>query len=124
MKEYHYEDVLLSLKEIVHAKGERYVYEKAVDGRCVYYDPDTEQPSCLVGHFVYKEGLLSFDDIAPYEDDNAESMTQQLEHDQIAYFDSRSVQLLNIAQELQDQGRPWGEALDYAITKISRRYYE
>ena len=120
MIEYTYEDVLLSLKEIVHDKGEHYIYPWAMK-ECVYFESNG-QPSCIVGHFLHKHEIVMADDTDIYEGHNAESLCDYLKLEGIAAFDDRSRMLLQEAQENQDWGRSWGFSLDNAIAEVSRKY--
>lgn len=120
MIHYTYEDVLLSLKEIVHAKGEDYIYPRAREG-CVYFESDG-QPSCLIGHFMYEQGLVTHDDAHNYEDSNAEHAAAAMEANEIASFDERAIVLMQEAQENQDWGRPWGASLASAVDKVARKF--
>ena len=120
MIEYTYEDVLLSLKEIVHAKGEGYIYDRSQQ-HCVYYEKNGE-PSCLVGHFLYENELVMAHGIEDYEDNNAETVVGMLEANEIAAFDERATELLQRAQECQDWGHSWGDSLNTAISCVTNKY--
>jgi hypothetical protein len=123
---FEYEDVVLALKRIVAEKGEDYVYKKVItghDSRCVYFDKEKGQPSCLVGHFMYQEGLLtSAEQFDPFEDDNAAQMVRSLVEGGKAYFGQRSEMLLNLVQAQQDSGHTWGNSLEYAIERVEMRF--
>jgi hypothetical protein len=119
MIEYTYEDVVQVLKNIVHARGEDYVYEK-VNGNCVYFDTENQQPSCLVGHFMYETGILTLEeDFADYEEEDADNLVYQLDRRGIAYFDERSQNLLSWVQFKQDMGNTWGDSLSDGIDAVS-----
>lgn len=120
MQEYTYEEVLQSLKEIVHAKGENYIYPRAKDG-CVYFEDDG-QPSCLIGHFMYEQRLVTYDDAPNYEEQNAENAAAIMEANEIARFDERAILLMQAAQENQDWGRPWGASLAMAVDRVARKF--
>ncbi len=116
---FEYEDVVQVLKNIVHARGEDYVYEH-VNDHCVYFDTENQQPSCLVGHFMYETGVLtSEDDFAEYEEEDADNMVYKLENQGIAYFDARSTNLLSWVQRAQDRGNTWGDSLSGGIDTVS-----
>lgn len=115
MIEYTYEDVVQVLKNIVHARGEDYLYER-VNGNCVYFDAEKQQPSCLVGHFMYETGILNLEeDFAEYEEEDADNMVYKLENRGIAHFDARSQNLLSWVQRAQDRGNTWGDSLSGGI---------
>lgn len=127
-KVFEYEDVVLALKRIVAEKGEDYVYEKVNTGhdmRCVYFDKEKGQPSCLVGHLMYQEGLLTdAEQFDPFEDNDATDMVHLLDYQGKAYFGERSEMLLRLVQAQQDGGNTWGNSLDYAIEAVSTRFNE
>jgi hypothetical protein len=121
MIEYTYEDVLQSLKTIVHGMGEDYIYPRSVDRSCVYYEGNGE-PSCLVGHFLYENELVMAADSDKYEDQSAETVVRALEVMEIASFDARSSLLLQRAQECQDYGVAWGDSLNSAIEAVTKKF--
>lgn len=121
MRQFTYEDVVLSLKEIIHGK-EDYVYEQtppfewAGDPQCSYFDYEG-RPSCVVGHFFAREGLLTAESPlrATLEGDNVANAVFVLEERGIATFTERATNALRIAQFNQDGGKPWGYALQAVI---------
>lgn len=116
MKNYTYEDVLPIIKAIVEAKGPDYVYEK-VNDRCVYLD-QFGNPSCLVGYFLAYQSLIYH--LAPhqYEDEGASNVLGTLDYEEIASFDEDATDFLQVVQEKQDSGVPWGQAVEFATTLI------
>ena len=127
-----YEDAVLLLKQIVADRGEDWVYPNFDDCQaCSYlrregdedaycgwhtnegcrYFTDEGQPACIVGEFIsrtvqpehinrfYIEGRIAPEAIAlmPLE------------------VDERTSELLHIAQQRQDTGHSWGDALTKAI---------
>lgn len=120
MIQFTYEDVLLSLKEIVHDKGEHYIYPRAMQ-TCLYYE-DNGEPSCIVGHFLHKHDILQADQEDIYEGNNAESLCDYLKLVDIAEFDDRSRLLLQEAQECQDWGYTWGNSLNTAVEAVTRKF--
>tara|TARA_A100001388_G_C28657317_1_gene445030 strand:- start:244 stop:627 length:384 start_codon:yes stop_codon:yes gene_type:complete len=121
MKKFTYEDVVLSLKEIING-DEDYVYEQTPpfewngEPQCAYFDYKG-QPSCLVGHFFAKEGLLTADSPLrrTLEGDNATQAISVMTDRGIAEFTEEATELLWYAQMHQDEGKPWGYALEGAI---------
>ena len=121
MRKFTYEDVVLSLKEIING-DEDYVYEQTPpfdpwsDPQCSYFDYEG-RPSCLVGHFFAREGLLTADSPLrrTLEGDNATQALKVLENRGIALFTEAAVEVLYTAQRFQDAGEPWGYALEAAI---------
>jgi hypothetical protein len=120
MIEYTYEDVLQSLKEIVYDKGENYIYPNAMRN-CVYFEANG-QPSCIVGHFLYRHDILLPGDERLYEGNSATGLCEYLKMEGVAAFDERSRVLLQEAQECQDWGYTWGNSLNTAIEAVTRKY--
>lgn len=120
MIQFTYEDVLQSLKNIVHAKGEDYIYNNA-RRTCVYYEKNGE-PSCLVGHFLYENELVMAVDAEEYEENDAQSVVWKLGNKGIAEIDERATYLLQNAQECQDWGHSWGDSLSTAIEAVTERF--
>lgn len=118
MKQYTYEDVLPIIKDIVEVKGPQYVYEK-VNDRCLYRDEEGNS-SCLVGHFLDREALLN--DLVPndYEEEGVGSVLFTLTDNKIADFDVEASYFLTMVQEKQDSGVPWGQAVEFASTVITK----
>lgn len=106
------EDVLETLREVV-AGREEFVYETpGNDGRCYYvhYSADgNKAPGCLVGHVLHRlGGSLTGMESAEFEEPSGASSAAGI---QLTY---RSELALAMAQEAQDSGLPWGEALSEA----------
>ncbi len=124
MKIFTYEDVLLSLKHIIHER-EDYVYEQTPSfyehesPHCAYFDY-MGQPSCIVGHFLAREELLdaSHPRRAAMEGDNVNEVISVLSHEGIASFSDDAVGLLFKAQCCQDEGTPWGESVERAVAWV------
>ena len=98
------------LKAAVEARGREYVYESK-EG-CVYFDSVTRQPSCLIGHCLPKFGV----DAQPFVDSytlNGADVDGSTLWAAIEPMPSDSLlAALASAQEVQDRGGTWGEALD------------
>jgi hypothetical protein len=112
---YTYEDVLAELREIIKGR-EDYVYEAPENGTCVYFDFDDGEPSCLVGHWLFMHGITN-----SYFRKNSIALSSTVKelfrlspHLMPMEVDERAYRLLLVAQQQQDQHRPWGYALDYA----------
>lgn len=54
-----------------------YVYKspEGDNGDCMYFDPDTKQPSCLIGHALADNGI-TFDDLKPLNISNNEDSAE------------------------------------------------
>lgn len=106
-------DVIRGLRDIVAEFGPDttrsctyvkadYDYETGVAIRYV-------EPRCIVGVFLNREGV-SLEELASHEGDNFSMIAGELP----LIFDENAVRILQRAQEIQDSGSPWGEALSYA----------
>lgn len=104
---------------------ERAVQEKGAD----YHDPASEkllsfvyfvgdEPSCIVGHVLHYHGYTS-DDIG---DDNREAISILAGGKFRGLIDDGAGDLLERAQNVQDNCRTWGEALDAA--REVKNYYD
>ena len=123
-----------AMKEAVAEKGEGYVYERIDGNECTYAEPDEHgnfQPSCIVGHVIYKLDPGLFKKVADLEwkvdEDTEEFYVATPESvDVIArkfyeHFDGATASLrvqdvpvvraLLKAQNAQDSSLPWGDAL-------------
>lgn len=112
---YTYEDVLAELREIIRGR-EGYVYETPdYSGSCVNFDREGN-PSCLVGHWLALHGITGsfFRDTeipasATVTDlfcGNAHVMPMQVDED--------ARHLLLLAQQRQDSGSTWGNAVEFS----------
>jgi hypothetical protein len=104
------------LAEAVTLKGEDYVYvnrdgeQAGHDTSCHYVHGD--QPGCIVGHVLHRAGV-SLADLSNYEGQGAEDPASQLTD-----AGGEVVRLLAFAQEHQDRGVPWGEAVRQALELV------
>lgn len=107
-----YTRTLELLREVIAEKGEDFVYEPLVDenglSTCRYLDQG--QPSCLVGHVLYRAGI-SPAELAGVEDITPDSSSETW----LGWGTPRAIDLLADVQEKQDRHVAWGEALASAI---------
>jgi hypothetical protein len=97
------------LEKVVTARGKHYIYNDQDEyGHCTYVNED-DAPSCIVAHVI--------NEIDP----NLVPVLKTLEGTGVnnlllpsITFDSEAVQILSIAQDLQDNGSAWGYALERA----------
>lgn len=116
-----YQQVLDELRAIVAEKGYDYVaVSEGLSGyeQCVYFNPSTGQPSCIVGHWLARHDVLLDDpDEGLYNTLNLETSVGSLLDVNALPFgvDVRSHMLLEQVQRMQDTGVSWGKALDAAV---------
>jgi len=90
---------------------------------CVYAEENmfgTFVPVCIVGHWLYAEGLLDIEDWPKIEDHNADYVCDLLEKQYGMEIDGQARKFLTLVQGIQDRQTPWGEALDAAIAAMGR----
>lgn len=129
-----YEQVLDELRAIVAEKGYDYVYP-TVDvtydddegyvaaGQCVYFDPGTGQPSCVVGHWFALHNVVLDDEYdGLYNHLNMETSIRDIleNHYWVLPFtvDYHAQVLLTMIQGAQDTGMAWGAALERATNFV------
>lgn len=117
-----FEDVLLATKRAMVEKGADFIYKLAEreqrmeqgyssqDVECLYFEEDTKQPSCIVGHVIADLDLPH-----PKEGIGVDSYYEDLRQRGIN-LDDRAENFLSYAQAAQDKGLPWGEAYDAGMT--------
>lgn len=99
----------LQLLREVAAERPNYVYQSPVEASCVYIDPQTHEPSCLIGHVLIRAGWT----VKELETVNRTDIGTLLER---SGFDPNEnvVRILSEAQERQDGENTWARALAYA----------
>jgi hypothetical protein len=122
-----YEDALLYLEKAVADKGAEYTYPKSTarrvtydsgtevfeDTQCVYFDTETHQPSCIIGHVLHYMGYTPTQ-ISPYEGQTVATMTDN----GFLIVDRATETLLATAQAHQDTRKSWGESLRLARLEV------
>src|SRR5699024_10319674 len=96
------DDFLETAEAVIREMGrEDFVYEPPDPyAGCLYCDPETGDPSCLIGHVLHRWGVLEY---AEEEMDALFVLEEQL--------GCADAELSNLAQEMQsmqDEGRTWG----------------
>lgn len=87
-----------------------YVYKSPDGGGCVYFDPETKQPSCLIGHALADNGI-TFDDLGELGIRNAIDSVDNVCWRIEPFPETKFVNFLERVQINQDCGIPWGEAV-------------
>lgn len=130
MKTLTYEGALASLRKVVAAKGEDYVYEpptfrdysidhgQEIDVTEYAYFCEDGSPSCIVGHVLHDIGITK----AEIGDLNRNVIFNHVgpslyEKGTLAVT-SDALHLLRFAQREQDQNRTWGAVLAFATTGV------
>jgi hypothetical protein len=100
------------LSRAVEEKGDLYTYEQ-VHNQCLYFNPETKAPSCLVGHVLAYKGI-TIDALNASEANNSTDVHDLVEAGVIR-TDLETEHLLSTAQDQQDSGATWGRALKTAL---------
>lgn len=105
---------------------------RETDDLCVYFDPDSRAPSCIVGHVlaahgVTLDGLNIFALEAQERGDVNVPLTNESSVSALVGAgvigtkgDDRVRALLQSAQFSQDEGTPWGAAVAGAVNYVER----
>lgn len=115
------------INKAIEEKGADYMYHPPVAaGSCVYFDPTTEQPSCIVGQVLSYVGVTKGDlpsvlsvrsripndlnatGFATNETDLFDALSSH------AKFTLDAIHFLGCVQTHQDQSVPWGKSVQYA----------
>jgi hypothetical protein len=112
------------LREVVAEKGSDYVDETQSTRGCVYTHEG--KPSCLIGHVLHRfgysvENLHGFDMRGEYIGSNG---IHEIIKDRLVPADDVALKTLRAAQEEQDDGMPWGDALAEAESVFRREVAE
>lgn len=105
------------MSEIVDEFGLNHV-NRAIDGSCMYFHPETGEPSCGVGQLFARKGLTA-SDIDSFENHTAvRALLQERKDDCNAFveMDARTLDFLQTFQYAQDASHTWGEAYTMALT--------
>jgi len=109
-----YDRAVELLHRVVAEKGADYVCPKLVDDGgdevCRYVVDD--QPSCLVA-WVFVAAGRTVDELREIEGHGPGSVNSRPQL--LDWADGDARQLLNFAQNRQDESYPWGEVVTYAI---------
>lgn len=112
-------EAIAALEAVVAAAGEDFVYpdeDKNEFGTCQYLKADGT-PSCIAGHVV----ALLEPEATPLLKHMEGKAATSLNFPGRLYFDPFAAHVLDIAQQEQDQGKTWGEALAHVRLVYSRR---
>jgi uncharacterized protein with LGFP repeats len=122
-----YEDAVLFLEKAVADRGADYVYPHQLlspstgqqngdeeETGCVYFDHETNQPSCIIGHVFSYMGIAALD-VRGYEGQTVQVLAGSESRLGLFDADETTVGLLARAQSFQDTRHSWGESLRYAL---------
>lgn len=118
------EQVTEAMKAVV-AGREDYVYEFA-DSECLYAIDGA--PSCVVGHVIHRLDPELFKQVEDWERNTGygNNGVNELLYESGLGIDApmNVVSALERAQELQDSGNPWRDALNGYILRLEGEYYD
>lgn len=118
------EEVMAALRKAVELKGEDYTYpdNEMADGTCRYATAEST-PSCIVGHVVHILDPEAFAQLARVEGEHGTDAASSLAWRPIdggegylapGFWSDRAAGFLQAAQNMQDGGFTWGDALAHA----------
>lgn len=124
------------IRNAVKARGADYIYQRGVPEKykiCIYFNLESNEPSCLIGHGLAHLGYTPDSEI---ENQYGESnMILSYFNDQIAptlleslNFNRAIIKACRIGQNCQDKGDTWGEALEaihesLVDSKVASKYW-
>lgn len=107
------QEALDLLERAVQEKGEGHTYnQERHAGNCYYFEPDSREPGCIVGHVLSYVGFTAED-----------AANLEIENKAVRRFDFPApgiAAVLGAAQHSQDDGHTWGEALSDARAIAAR----
>lgn len=110
MKTLTYDQALADLTEIVDADPD-YCYLDHFE-ECLYFE--SGGPACIVGRVLARHGVTS-SDVGDLNSERLAPLRRRLENAGVLSMNDDAFVLLRRAQAVQDYGRPWGEALAFAV---------
>lgn len=120
-----YDETLSALMEIALAAPMGYVYVNPTGDRagetaalinCYYFDYETDEPSCIIGHLLHKLGItLERDRNSMY----AGSILDYLRSEGLLTVSDKARDLILYTQSAQDRGVPWVKAVQDAADTAS-----
>lgn len=112
------DSVRTGLLALVEQEGEDFIYKRN-NGNCTYTREG--DGDCLVGRFLIAEGVpverLETADQHP-TGLRAPALLRQLVNEGVITVTEPAIGVLDIAQDFQDSGEPWGDAVNYALTAV------
>jgi len=103
------EQVTSLIEAAVVEKGENYIYERPIGAEdCLYVHG--EQPGCIVGHVLHAAGVR-LAALWVREGMSARVLIEELKDQEVISMSGEAVVALRRAQQEQDYGGTWGEAL-------------
>jgi hypothetical protein len=106
-------EAISSARKVIDDFGPNYVYTPIAHNRCNYYHSVKNEPSCLVGHIFYRNGMGR--EVLTKLDCLAESFVGSEEFEEIISLRPKVSKFLSSLQEFQDEGVSWGTALEMAL---------
>lgn len=137
MRALNYDEAVLILDKAVKERGEDWVFPEYNDcptcrvadwedyepcpwhysGGCRYFSDDGE-PACLVGYVIHEAIDHSQLNMMDIEAQQALDALKILNNWGVLSVDERTAELLYKAQQLQDSGVSWGQAVSQAMQEI------
>lgn len=113
LSEVTYDAVVTRARAEVAEAGEDYVYPRSAgDQNCLYFDPKTGAPDCVVGRILINGNFVSRTWLHEREGVTAGTLGSQ------ANWTDDVREFLVVLQDAQDRGETWGYALRRALYVI------
>lgn len=106
------EDILNELWKIADEKGHGYVYHRPPGG-CSYVNDNSSGPGCFIGHWLHGHGV-GLATLESNEGSIADKWYETYQHLVDFTLTQQAVMVLTEVQGFQDDGCPWGEAIQAA----------
>lgn len=126
-----YKDAVRMLKESIEAMGPDYVYVKPDTSiACLYVHSSDESddgvvPGCIVGDLLVRQHILTLRDLSDLQANVGTGSFTEIHQDVVDIygdgFSDKARKLLDLVQDGQDRGVPWGAALEEGVENM---YYE
>jgi hypothetical protein len=115
-----YETALDALEKAVADRGEEYVYPRQgtdTNSSCLYWHKNEQAPGCLVGLALHQLGV-SAEVLESFGPAGIRMLAPSLPHLSGVEMSPAALELMSKVQCYQDQGMPWGSALDRAVVEV------
>lgn len=127
----NFDEAVTLAKRAIAEKGEDYVYSRTSLLFCNNFNEEDGSPSCIVGHILSYKGM-AWGALRNRQDAhneqagngvfqaiyNSAGVSTLVNDEVIALDSSKTEDFLSELQNLQDNGAPWGKALNAALAEV------